>query len=298
MNNRTGILLMLAAMLGFTLEDVFIKQLSSTFSTAQILMTSGVFGSVFFTAVNLRKGHKFLKADVWTKAIIARMLGEAIAAVAFVKALSLMPLSTVAAVFQVTPLAITMGAALFLGEQVGWRRWLAIGLGFIGVMLIIKPGVDGFDPSVIWVIIAVLGVVLRDLVTRVIPEHVSSSIISLQAFLAAIVVSSTLLIFTSDSLVAVSAKNSSLFAGAIVFGIAGYYAIVSAMRVGDASIVAPFRYTRLLFSLTTGMIIFGERLDNLSLLGSVIIIGTGLYTFLRERRLGMEKEQLKQNLSN
>ena len=298
MNNRTGILLMLAAMLGFTLEDVFIKQLSSTFSTAQILMTSGVFGSVFFTAVNLRKGHKFLKADVWTKATIARMLGEAIAAVAFVKALSLMPLSTVAAVFQVTPLAITMGAALFLGEQVGWRRWLAIGLGFIGVMLIIKPGVDGFDPSVIWVIIAVLGVVLRDLVTRVIPEHVSSSIISLQAFLAAIVVSSTLLIFTSDSLVAVSAKNSSLFAGAIVFGIAGYYAIVSAMRVGDASIVAPFRYTRLLFSLTTGMIIFGERLDNLSLLGSVIIIGTGLYTFLRERRLGTEKEQLKQNLSN
>jgi len=298
MNNRTGILLMLAAMLGFTLEDVFIKQLSSTFSTAQILMTSGVFGSVFFTAVNLRKGHKFLKADVWTKATIARMLGEAIAAVAFVKALSLMPLSTVAAVFQVTPLAITMGAALFLGEQVGWRRWLAIGLGFIGVMLIIKPGVDGFDPSVIWVIIAVLGVVLRDLVTRVIPEHVSSSIISLQAFLAAIVVSSTLLIFTSDSLILVSAKNSSLFAGAIVFGIAGYYAIVSAMRVGDASIVAPFRYTRLLFSLTTGMIIFGERLDNLSLLGSVIIIGTGLYTFLRERRLGMEKEQLKQNLSN
>ena len=298
MNNRTGILLMLAAMLGFTLEDVFIKQLSSTFSTAQILMTSGVFGSVFFTTVNLRKGYKFLKADVWTKATIARMLGEAIAAVAFVKALSLMPLSTVAAVFQVTPLAITMGAALFLGEQVGWRRWLAIGLGFIGVMLIIKPGVDGFDPSVIWVIIAVLGVVLRDLVTRVIPEHVSSSIISLQAFLAAIVVSSTLLIFTSDSLVAVSAKNSSLFAGAIVFGIAGYYAIVSAMRVGDASIVAPFRYTRLLFSLTTGMIIFGERLDNLSLLGSVIIIGTGLYTFLRERRLGMEKEQLKQNLSN
>ncbi len=298
MNNRTGILLMLAAMLGFTLEDVFIKQLSSTFSTAQILMTSGVFGSVFFTAVNLRKGHKFLKADVWTKATIARMLGEAIAAVAFVKALSLMPLSTVAAVFQVTPLAITMGAALFLGEQVGWRRWLAIGLGFIGVMLIIKPGVDGFDPSVIWVIIAVLGVVLRDLVTRVIPEYVSSSIISLQAFLAAIVVSSTLLIFTSDSLILVSAKNSSLFAGAIVFGIAGYYAIVSAMRVGDASIVAPFRYTRLLFSLTTGMIIFGERLDNLSLLGSVIIIGTGLYTFLRERRLGIEKEQLKQNLSN
>jgi drug/metabolite transporter (DMT)-like permease len=258
-------------------------------------MTSGLFGSIFFIAIRIIKGHKFLRADIWTRATIARMLGEAIAAVAFVKALSLMPLSTVAAVFQVTPLAITMGAALFLGEQVGWRRWLAIGIGFIGVMLIIKPGVDGFDPSVIWVMIAVLGVVLRDLVTRVIPKHVTSSIISLQAFLAAIVVSSALLLFTSDSLVVVSAKNSGLFAGAIVFGIAGYYAIVSAMRVGDASIVAPFRYTRLLFSLTTGMIIFGERLDNLSLLGSVIIIGTGLYTFLRERKLGLSKEKLELN---
>ena len=131
---------MLAAMLGFTLEDVFIKQLSTTFSTAQILMTSAVFGSIFFIAISIIKGHQFLRADIWTRATIARMLGEAIAAVAFVKALSLMPLSTVAAVFQVTPLAITMGAALFLGEQVGWRRWLAIGIGFIGVMLIIKPG--------------------------------------------------------------------------------------------------------------------------------------------------------------
>lgn len=281
---------MLVAMAGFTLEDVFIKQLSTTFSTGQIIMTSGVFSSMFFTIVCLTKGHKILSPDVWTRATFTRMLGEAIAAVAFVKALTLIPLSTVAAVFQVTPLAITMGAALFLREKVGWRRWVAITIGFFGVMLIIKPGVDGFDPSVFWVILAVVGVVLRDLVTRIIPAKVSSSIISLQAFLAAIVVSTILLLITSDTLVTVSAKESVLYAGAIVFGIAGYYAIVSAMRVGDASIVAPFRYTRLLFSLTTGMIIFGERLDYLSILGSVIIIGTGLYTFLREKQLA-EAEQ-------
>ena len=283
---------MLAAMAGFTLEDVFVKLLSSTFSTAQILITSGVFGSIFFAMVCIRKGHKILTPAVWTHATIVRMLGEAVAAVAFVKALSLIPLSTVAAVFQVTPLAITMGAALFLGERVGWRRWIAIAIGFIGVILIIKPGVDGFDPSVFWVILAVLGVVLRDLMTRVIPSQVSSSIISLQAFLAAIVTSTLLLLLTSDNLVAVSPKESALFAGAVVFGIAGYYAIVSAMRVGDASIVAPFRYTRLLFSLTTGTIIFGERLDGLSILGSIIIIGTGLYTFLREKQLA-EAELLR-----
>ncbi|MGB1310412.1 MAG: DMT family transporter [Leucothrix sp.] len=294
MNNRNGILLMLCAMAGFTLEDVFVKQLSSTFSISQILMTSGIFGSLFFASVNITKGHSIFRAEVWTRAALLRMLGEAVAAVAFVKALSLIPLSTVAAVFQITPLAITMGAALFLGEQVGWRRWVAIAIGFAGVMLIIKPGVKGFDPSVFWVILAVLGVVLRDLVTRVIPNQVTSSIISFQAFLAAIVVSLFLLQVTSDELTLVSAEHSLLFAGAIVFGIAGYYAIVAAMRIGDASIVAPFRYTRLLFSLATGMIIFGERLDNLSFLGALIIIGTGLYTFLREKQLADLEQRTKQ----
>lgn len=287
MNNRNGILLMLAAMAGFTLEDMFVKQLSGTFSTAQILLTSGVFGAVFFAAAAIGKGQKILSPEVWTRPILIRMLAEAIAAVTFVKALSLVPLSTVAAVFQVTPLAITMGAALFLGEKVGWRRWGAIAIGFLGVTLIIKPGFGDFDPSVLWVILAVFGVALRDLVTRVIPRQISSAIISFQAFLACIVVAILLLLFTTDSLVSVGVggTDSLLFTGAVVFGLAGYYAIVSAMRVGDAAVVTPFRYTRLLFSLITGMVVFGERLDALSLLGAVIIIGMGLYTFLRERQL-------------
>jgi len=213
------------------------------------------------------------------------MLSEGVSALAFVKALSLLSFSTVGAVFQVTPLVITMGAALFLGEKVGWRRWLAISVGFIGVLLIIKPGAGSFDSSVFWVVIAVLGVAFRDLVTRTIPVQVSSTVISFQAFLAAIVVGTVSLFVSSDGLIAISIKEAGLFSGAIVFGIAGYYAIVSAMRVGDASIVAPFRYSRLLFALLTGLFVFGDRLDSLSLLGAVIIIGTGLYTFARERQL-------------
>ncbi len=288
MNNRNGILLMLCAMAGFTLEDVFFKQLSATFSTAQLLLTSGVFGTLFFATMSLRKGHSLFSAHNWTRISLLRMLGEAVAAVAFIKALSLIPLPTVAAVFQVTPLGLTMGAALFLGEQVGWRRWLAILIGFVGVMLIIKPGFSTFDPAVLWVIVAVFGTVTRDLVTRVISGQVASSVISFQAFLAVILVSILLLWLTPDELRAVSAQHSVLFAGAIVFGIAGYYAIVTAMRVGDAAAVAPFRYSRLLFSLITGALIFGEHLDGLSLLGAVIIIATGLYTFIRERRLAAE----------
>ena len=272
-------------MAGFTLEDVFVKQLASSFSTSQILIVSGIFGSLFFAVVSYRKGHSLFSPHVWTRATLLRMLGEAVAAVAFVKALTSVPLPTVAAVFQITPLALTMGAALFLGEQVGWRRWGAIAVGFIGVLLIIKPGVDAFDPAVFWVLLAVVGTVTRDLVTRIIPAHTASSVISFQGFLAAILVSMLLLLVTPDQLSTVSLHSSLLFAGAVVFGIAGYYAIVAAMRVGDAAVVAPFRYSRLLFSLITGAVIFGERLDNWSLLGAAIVIMMGLYTFVRERQL-------------
>lgn len=285
MNNQKGILLMIAAMAGFTVEDVFVKLLSSTVSIGQILITIGLVSSLFFALMSVKKRHNLFAPAVWTKATIARIFAEAVAATAFVLSLSLVPISTVAAVFQVTPLTITMGAALFLGESVGWRRWLAICIGFIGVLLIVKPGLSGFDPSVLWVLVAVLGVAVRDLVTRVIPINVASSIISFQAFASLVFAGFVVLFITSDNLVPITKTEVIFFCCAIVFSVIGYYAIVSAMRVGQASIVAPYRYTRLIFSLLVGILVFNERLDTLTLLGAAIIMGTGLYTFVRERRL-------------
>jgi drug/metabolite transporter (DMT)-like permease len=197
----------------------------------------------------------------------------------------LVPLSTVAAIFQVTPLVITMGAALFLGEQVGWRRWSAIFVGFIGVLIIIRPGFSGFNTSVLFVLISVLGVSARDLITRRLPANIASTIISFQAFTSVFVAGTILLIMSSDTLVSVSILEGGYFLGGIIFGVAGYYGIVAAMREGDAAVVTPFRYTRLLFSIVIGVIIFNERPDSLTLLGSTIVIGTGLFTFFRERRL-------------
>jgi len=285
MNNLNGILLMIAAMAGFALEDLFMKLLSSTISTGQILITLGFFSGTVFALMAYSKGHSIFAAHVWTRTTIARTVAEAIAAVAFVTSLSLVPISTVAAVFQVTPLVITMGAALFLGEQVGWRRWTAVAVGFVGVLIIIRPGFSSFDPSVLFVLIAVLGVTIRDLITRSIPKSVASTVISFQAF-ASLFIAGFLLLFTSsDTLVAISKLEASYFLGGIIFGVAGYYGIVAAMRAGDAVTVTPFRYMRLLFSLLIGVLVFNERPDTLMLLGSAIVIGTGLYTFLRERRL-------------
>jgi len=213
------------------------------------------------------------------------MLAEAVAGVAFVTSLSLVPLSTVAAVFQIMPLTVTMGAALFLGESVGWRRWLAVFVGFLGVLLIIRPGFDGFNPAVLWVLIAVLGVAVRDLVTRVIPADVGSSIISFQAFLSIVIAGIILLLVSRQVMVPMVGLELVYFGFTVIFTISGYYAIVLAMRLGNASIVAPFRYSRLLFSLLIGIFVFEESPDGLTLIGSGIIIATGIYTYFRERSL-------------
>ena len=290
-NNRKGILLMIAAMAGFTIEDAFIKHLSSSNSIGQILIVIGLCSAIFFGLMAVSSGHQLLAPHVWTRATLIRMLAEAIAAMAFVTSLSLVPLSTVAAVFQVTPLTITMGAALFLGESVGWRRWTAVCVGFMGVLLIIRPGFGGFNPSVLWVLLAVLGVAVRDLVTRVIPSSVESSIISFQAFSSLVVAGGICLLVNPQVIAPLAGETLVYFGCAIVFSMSGYYAIVSAMRVGNASIVASFRYSRLLFSLLVGVLIFDERVDMLTLIGSAIIIGTGLYTFLREHRIAIDRRK-------
>ena len=272
-------------MAAFSIEDAFIKQLSSTVSISQILIVIGLVSAIFFALVSLKSGHSLWAASLWTRATLTRMLAEAVAGVAFVTSLSLVPLSTVAAVFQIMPLTVTMGAALFLGESVGWRRWLAVFVGFLGVLLIIRPGFDGFNPAVLWVLIAVLGVAVRDLVTRVIPADVGSSIISFQAFLSIVIAGIILLLVSRQVMVPMVGLELVYFGFTVIFTISGYYAIVLAMRLGNASIVAPFRYSRLLFSLLIGIFVFEESPDGLTLIGSGIIIVTGIYTYFRERSL-------------
>ena len=276
-NNRKAIVLTLASMVAFSIEDAFIKQPSSTHFIAQILIVIGLASAIFVAILAFKSGHSLLTSRLWTPLTLTRML----AGVAFVTSLSLVPLSTVAAVFQILPLTVTMGAALCLGKSVGWRRWAAIFIEFAGVMLIIRPG---FNPAVLLVLVAVLGIAIRDLVTRVIPVNVESSIISFQAFSSVVVAGLVLLLVSPQIMAPIATKQLVYFGFTIVFSVSGYYAIVLAMRLGTASIVAPFRYLRWLFSLFIGVFVFKEQPDTLTLIGCGIIIVTGFYTYLREQR--------------
>ncbi|WP_264213280.1 DMT family transporter [Leisingera thetidis] len=288
MNNLHGILLVIASMAFFTLEDMFIKRLSGTVPVGQILICLGLGSGLVFAVMARLQGHRLLAARAWRRKPVLRAASEAVSAMAFASALALVDISTVAAVFQATPLVITMGAALFLKEDVGWRRWLAICAGFLGVLLIIRPGLDGFEPAALLVVVAVLGVAARDLMTRTMDSGVPSAVLSFQAFLAVVPAGVLLLLFTPGDAQMLARGEYLMMAGGVLFGVLGYYGIVVAMRVGDASAVTPFRYTRLLFSILVGIIVFGERPDTLTLAGAALIICSGLYTFVREQRLARQ----------
>ena len=285
MDNVKGILLLLVAMVGFTIEDLFIKQLSGSLPVGQILCLIGVAaGAVFLVALRV-KGQPVFARAAWRPLPVLRALTEGGAAMSFATALALVDISVVAAVFQATPLVITMGAALFLGEQVGWRRWSAIGVGFVGVLMIIRPGLSGFEPNALLVLISVLCVAVRDLITRRMNVSIPSSLVSVQAY-GAVILAGGILLLASPAPLAMptSPEWGMLFCGTL-FGVIAYYGLVTATRLADAAVITPFRYSRLVFSMIGGAIVFAESPDAMTLAGSGLIIATGLYTFVRERRL-------------
>jgi len=284
-SNIRGITFILIAMIGFTLEDMFIKQLSGNVSSGQIMLTFGAAGTIIFGLIAFFTKENIFAPEAWTRYTLLRAIGEGIAIIGMVKSLTYVDLSTVAAVFQVTPLVIAMGAAIFYKEAVGWRRWSAIFVGFIGVLLIVRPGVEGFSPAVLLVFLAIFGVALRDLITRMIPTTISSTVVSLQAFCVGIITGVIVLLVEGDRMLPIAQTEIVYFAAGITFAVIGYYAIVAAMRGGDYSSIMPFRYTRLLFSLIAGVLWFKERPDMLTLIGAAIIIATGVYLINRERKM-------------
>jgi drug/metabolite transporter (DMT)-like permease len=281
-DNLTGIFLMLAAMALFAVEDLFLKWLAVGLPLGQIILISGLMGAPVFVLMARRAGHGILVKDALHPAVLARNIGEVIGTASFVAALAVVPLGTVAAVLQAMPLAVTMGAALIFGETVGWRRWTAIGVGFAGVMLVIQPGAAGFQAESLLVLITVLGMSLRDLAARAIPSRVTTAQVSAWGLMAVTVLGAGMLGITGGAR-AVDAGEALILAGVGLFGTAGYWAVTAATRTGEVSVVAPFRYSRLVFSMSLGIVFLAERPDALTLLGAGLIVASGLYAFARER---------------
>lgn len=280
--NLRGILLMLASMALFAIEDMFLKWAAAGLPIGQIVFVSGAFGLPVFVLMAWHQGQRVLTRNILHPAVIARNIGEMLGTFAYLTALSRLPLSTVSAVLQAMPLAITLAAALFMQEQVGWRRWSAIAVGFSGVLLVIRPGLDGFRPDALWMLVCVAALTLRDLATRRIPPGCTTAQVSAWG-LAAVGILGAGMMVTSGQVAVPSAWQSFVLLGALIFGTAGYWAITAASRTGEVSVVAPFRYIRLIFAIAIGALVFSEIPDRFTLIGSALIIASGLYSIARER---------------
>ncbi len=274
---------MAASMAGFTINDALTKSVTDELTVAQIMFVRGAITTVLVYAVARRLGALDHLRNIVQPLILCRIAFETIAAIAFLSALGQVPLANVSAILQSLPLAVTLGAALFYREPVGWRRWTAIGLGFLGVMVIIKPGPEGFTLASLYVVLSVITAAGRDLVTRKIDPNVSSLTVTLFTA-SSISLAGLLLVPAFGGWQPVSLTTFSTIALASVFLFVGYQAIIMAMRLGEISFIAPFRYTSLLWAVALGMLFFDERPDMSMAIGAAIVIGSGLYTFYRENQ--------------
>ena len=239
MDNLKGILFMILAMAGFAFEDLFIKMLSTYFPISEVIIILGFTGTFVFLIIALLQRAPIIHKDLLNKHVIIRTICELLGAVFFVTAIALTPLSSATAILQIAPLLVTIGAVIFFKEKVGWRRWTAVFIGFIGVLLIVRPGFEGFMPASIFALLGSVFLAARDLATRAMQVKLPSVTIALYAFIAFGI--SGILIIPFNSPMVIPTSNQILyFIGASAFGVIAYYSLVISSRIGEMSVISPF----------------------------------------------------------
>ncbi|MDT8854558.1 DMT family transporter [Paracoccaceae bacterium Fryx2] len=283
MENRRGSLLMTAAMAGFAVEDMLLKSAAASVPVGLILMIFGSGGMLAFAVLTWRRGQRVLHPAILSRPILLRAVFEVAGRLFYTLAIAFTPLSSASAILQATPLVVVGGAALIFGERVGWRRWSAICFGFVGVLIILRPGLEGFTPASLLAVAGMIGFAGRDLATRAAPPVLSNLQLGIYGFAMMVPTGAVLLAFTGGAVWPAPLAAGQL-AAATAVGVAAYYALTAAMRIGEVSVVTPFRYTRLVFALILGVAVFAETPDFATLLGSAVIVATGIYTLMRSAR--------------
>lgn len=284
-DNRRGILAMLVGMAFFVLSDTMMKLAGAEVPAGQIMFIRGLFATLLILVLARMSGQLAGLGETLSgphsRGLAWRTAAEVGAAFCFISGLLSLAFTDAAAIGQFTPLAITAGAAIFLGEPVGWRRWLATIAGLAGVLLIIKPGTTAFQWPALWIVATVLCVTARDLVTRRLGTALPAMHVTIPALAAVSVAGLALAPF--EAWVVPSPATTGLLAVSALGVIGGTYGVVVAMRSGEVSVVGPFRYAVILYALVIGWLVFGERPDGLTIAGIAIVLAAGLYTFHRER---------------
>jgi len=283
-SNLKGAMLMTASMGSFTLNDVFVKLVAEDLPLFQIVFLRSVLTVILMSVAAVWLGQFRLSFGPGDRARLTwRTLFEIATMVAFLYALINMPIANATAILSALPLAVTVAAAVFLKEPLGWRRISAVLVGFVGVMLIVQPGTDGFNVFSLSALLAVLFITGRDLATRGLGPGLPSLAVAIVTAVGVGVFSLALSFL--EPWRPMDLRDLILMACSSVCIIGGYVFSIAVMRVGEVAVVAPFRYTGLVFALIFGFLFFAEWPNALALVGAGIVVATGIYTILRERAI-------------
>jgi len=272
---------MLASMTLFTGNDAILKIATAQLPTGQIMATRGIFAVAIVLGLMAARRELHQIRGVANPVVLARALLETSVSFLFILSLAHLPLANVTAILQATPIILTMIAAALGIERVGWRRWAAVIVGFVGVLLIVKPSISGFNTYALVILGTAALVAVRDLVTRSIGSHISSTLVTLTTTVA--ITAAGLVLSLAEEWRALTAWQVGLLAAAAVLVSMGNLAIVQAFRAGEMSVVSPFRYSVILTSLLAGFLLFGEWPDLVSCLGIGLIVLSGLSAIAREQ---------------
>jgi drug/metabolite transporter (DMT)-like permease len=295
-DNLRGVLFMCGSMAAFTINDTFMKAVTEEVPLFQTIFLRGLIAMAGLIVMGIATGafRQRLHGADW-RLITLRSVAEIFATLTFLVALLHMPLANLSAILQALPLAVTLAAALVFGDRIGWRRLTAILVGFAGVMIIIRPGTEAFDIWSLLGVASVLCVVVRDLAVRRLGPHVPSVTVAMGAAVLVTAMGLGLSLVPTEGMgpefdgltgwVRLSPWQAAQVAGAGLFLIGGYIFAVTAMRWGDVGVVAPFRYTSLLWAIVLGFAVFGDWPDFWTLVGASIVVGAGVFTLWREHAL-------------
>ena len=267
---------MIASMAAFAIEDAFLKTVTKQLPVGQVLMMFGAAGLCVFALMARRAGASIFQAQVLTKNMLLRAVFEFFGRLFYVLAIALTPMSSATAILQSAPLFVVLGARIFLREKVDAKTWIAIFLGLFGVLIILRPSAADFSLLSLLALIGTLGFVGRDLFSRTAPSSLTKEVLGFYGFTTMMIAGACYAVWDGKPFVSLQVHQFLMLAAALLAGVFAYTALMTAMRTGSIAAVTPYRYSRLLFGISIGVIVFGEQLDAPMLLGCAIVIGAGL----------------------
>jgi drug/metabolite transporter (DMT)-like permease len=279
--NRRGILALSAGMACFVSNDALVKLVSATLPTGQLIFLRGLFATALLFGALLAMGAGPHLRALGNRKVLMRAGFDTAGTVVYLTSLFQLPIGNATAINMAAPLFITLFAATVFREHVGRARWLAIAIGFTGVLLVVQPRGDAFNGYALLCVLATVLHAARDLSTRVIDRAIPSIVVTFSTALAVTLLTGLHALFVPWQ--PVTPTQLALLAAASVFLSGGYFLLTISMRAGEMSVIAPFRYSGLLFALVLGWVVWGDAPNALAWIGIALLVAAGLQVLHGER---------------